>query len=108
MHKVVHTKTKYLKRDILRVCKRISKKRKEIKVKFEAEDITAKEALWLGARWAYLKVIAIVLCPRSSLTVVRSTPSITKGLAKVCRKSWKRKSFMPARIQALANDLLPS
>jgi len=37
-----------------------------------------QETLWLGARCAYLIVMVNVLCPRSSLTVVMSTPAITR------------------------------
>ena len=40
--------------------------------------------LCVGARWAYLAVIAIVLCPMSSCTVFKSTPAITNLLANVC------------------------
>ncbi len=64
--------------------------------------------LWLGARWAYRSVMLNCLCPRSSLTVIKSTPPITKWEANVCLRSWKRKSLILALLHAEWNDLLTS
>ncbi len=58
--------------------------------------------LWPDARWAYRRVILISLCPSSSFTVVRSTPAMIICDAKVCRRSWKWKSCMPAFLHAVA------
>jgi len=48
------------------------------------------------------------LCPKSSLIVARSTPSMTKWLAKVCLRSWNLKSFIPAFLRAEAKEPLIS
>lgn len=45
-----------------------------------------------------------VLCLISSRTVFRSTPATTRCEAKVCRRSWKRKSLMPATSKAARNE----
>ena len=49
----------------------------------DATIASTAAALCSGARWAYLNVIAIDLCPSSSRTVLRSTPAITSLLANV-------------------------
>lgn len=38
-----------------------------------------------GDKWAYISVVFMELCPKSLLTVYRSTPFCTKWLANVCR-----------------------
>ena len=53
--------------------------------------------VWVGERCEYRTVMAMLLCPKSSWTVRKSTPAITSRLAKVCRRQCQEK----ARILAL-------
>jgi len=46
-----------------------------------------------------------VLCPNSSLMVVRSTPDMTRWLAKVFLRSWNVKSLILALLRAELKDL---
>ena len=52
--------------------------------------------LWSGERCAYLRVISKLLWPKSSWTVFKSTPAITRWEANVCLKSWNLKSTISA------------
>lgn len=45
----------------------------------------------------------MLLCPRMSATVFRGTPAMTIQDAKVCRRSWNRKSEIPAALHAALN-----
>ena len=58
---------------------------------------TVSDALFRSsaAKWAYLCVEAMSLCPRSSLTRYRSVPELTAMLANVCLMSWILKFEMP-------------
>src|SRR3989338_1586816 len=49
--------------------------------------LATARCLWSGDKWEYLSVISSDLWPNNSLTVVKSTPLITKWLANVCLRS---------------------
>ena len=53
-------------------------------------------------------VVSIFLCPNNSIIVKKSTPAITKRVANVCLRSWKRKSSIPAYSRTVLKDFLIS
>ena len=58
--------------------------------------------LWVWDRCEYRSVMVMSLCPNNSRIVFRSTPRMARCEANVCRKSWNRKSLIPALFRAFS------
>lgn len=69
-------------------------------------SISTADILTFGARCAYLSVILISAWPSNSRTVFRSTPDMTKLLAKVWRMSCQRKFSISAFLRTVFHALL--
>src|SRR5271166_6306764 len=65
--------------------------------------MTALDAAWFGARWAYLNDVIGDAWPRRFWISTRLNPACTTRLAKVCRNECSVIPSIPHRLQARTN-----